>query len=190
MASRGPWRKEESVEFDVLVEIPKGQRNKYEVDHESGRIRLDRTLFTSTQYPADYGFIENTLGLDGDPLVLAMGALVVTDVVGGVVAVQAGVNTWGEAWGSSALLAAPVPMIAAQVALTALAVRLRGKRAAIPAGMLSAACLVSVVSGFFDGGIGHEELTPALSAYQVLLLAVTGVVGVLAARRAWSAARQ
>ncbi|HZJ05540.1 MAG TPA: inorganic diphosphatase [Nocardioidaceae bacterium] len=56
------------MEFDVLVEIPKGQRNKYEVDHESGRIRLDRTLFTSTQYPADYGFIENTLGLDGDPL--------------------------------------------------------------------------------------------------------------------------
>jgi inorganic pyrophosphatase len=56
------------VEFDVLVEIPKGQRNKYEVDHHSGRIRLDRTLFTSTQYPADYGYIEQTLGLDGDPL--------------------------------------------------------------------------------------------------------------------------
>ena len=56
------------LEFDVLVEIPKGSRNKYEVDHETGRIRLDRTLFTSTQYPADYGFIENTLGLDGDPL--------------------------------------------------------------------------------------------------------------------------
>jgi inorganic pyrophosphatase len=56
------------LEFDVLVEIPKGSRNKYEVDHESGRIRLDRTLFTSTQYPADYGYVENTLGLDGDPL--------------------------------------------------------------------------------------------------------------------------
>jgi inorganic pyrophosphatase len=56
------------VEFDVVVEIPKGQRNKYEVDHETGRIRLDRLLFTSTQYPADYGFIENTLGADGDPL--------------------------------------------------------------------------------------------------------------------------
>jgi inorganic pyrophosphatase len=56
------------VEFDVLVEIPKGVKNKYEVDHESGRMRLDRTLFTSTQYPADYGFIENTLGQDGDPL--------------------------------------------------------------------------------------------------------------------------
>jgi inorganic pyrophosphatase len=57
-----------TLEFDVLVEIPKGERNKYEVDHETGRIRLDRTLFTSTVYPADYGYIENTLGQDGDPL--------------------------------------------------------------------------------------------------------------------------
>jgi inorganic pyrophosphatase len=56
------------VIFDVTVEIPKGERNKYEVDHETHRIRLDRTLFTSTQYPADYGFIDHTLGLDGDPL--------------------------------------------------------------------------------------------------------------------------
>ena len=54
--------------FDVTVEIPKGQRNKYEVDHETGRIRLDRMLFTSTQYPSDYGYIEDTLGEDGDPL--------------------------------------------------------------------------------------------------------------------------
>ena len=56
------------MEFDVIIEIPKGQRNKYEVDHETGRIRLDRMLFTSTRYPADYGFIEHTLGEDGDPL--------------------------------------------------------------------------------------------------------------------------
>ncbi len=56
------------MEFDVTIEIPKGNRNKYEVDHETGRIRLDRMLFTSTRYPDDYGFIENTLGEDGDPL--------------------------------------------------------------------------------------------------------------------------
>jgi inorganic pyrophosphatase len=56
------------VEVDVLIEIPKGQRNKYEMDHETGRIRLDRMLFTSTRYPSDYGYIENTLGDDGDPL--------------------------------------------------------------------------------------------------------------------------
>ncbi|MGH3308164.1 MAG: inorganic diphosphatase, partial [Nocardioides sp.] len=59
---------EDVLEFDVLVEIPKGERNKYEVDHATGRIRLDRMLFTSTAYPADYGYIENTLGQDGDPL--------------------------------------------------------------------------------------------------------------------------
>ena len=57
-----------TMEFDVLIEIPRGSRNKYEVDHESGRIRLDRRLFTSTQYPADYGFVLDTLGEDGDPL--------------------------------------------------------------------------------------------------------------------------
>lgn len=56
------------MNFDVLVEIPRGSRNKYEVDHKTGRLRLDRFLFTSTQYPADYGYIENTLGNDGDPL--------------------------------------------------------------------------------------------------------------------------
>ncbi|MGY1914787.1 inorganic diphosphatase [Blastococcus sp. HT6-30] len=56
------------MQFDVTVEIPKGQRNKYELDHETGRIRLDRMLFTSTRYPADYGYIENTLGMDSDPL--------------------------------------------------------------------------------------------------------------------------
>jgi inorganic pyrophosphatase len=64
-----------NVEFDVVIEIPKGQRNKYEMDHESGRIRLDRMLFTSTRYPADYGYIEHTLAYDGDPL----DALVVLD---------------------------------------------------------------------------------------------------------------
>ncbi len=56
------------MEFDVTIEIPKGQRNKYEVDHATGRIRLDRMLFTSTRYPADYGFVDDGLGGDGDPL--------------------------------------------------------------------------------------------------------------------------
>jgi len=56
------------VEFDVTIEIPKGHRNKYEVDHETGRIRLDRLLFTAMSYPADYGYVEDSLGEDGDPL--------------------------------------------------------------------------------------------------------------------------
>ncbi len=56
------------AEYDVIVEIPRGSRNKYEVDHETGRVYLDRVLFTSFVYPTDYGFFENTLGLDGDPV--------------------------------------------------------------------------------------------------------------------------
>jgi inorganic pyrophosphatase len=54
--------------YDAVIEIPRGSRNKYEVDHETGRVYLDRVLFTSMVYPTDYGFIENTLGLDGDPV--------------------------------------------------------------------------------------------------------------------------
>ena len=52
----------------MFVEIPKGSRNKYEADHDTGEIFLDRMLFTATRYPADYGFIPATLAEDGDPL--------------------------------------------------------------------------------------------------------------------------
>ena len=57
-----------SMEIEVVVEIPKGSRNKFELNHETGEIWLDRMLFTATQYPADYGFLPNTLADDGDPL--------------------------------------------------------------------------------------------------------------------------
>ena len=53
---------------DAVIEIPRGSRVKYEVDHGTGRVFLDRVLFTPMGYPADYGFFENTLGEDGDPL--------------------------------------------------------------------------------------------------------------------------
>jgi len=56
------------MDFDVTVEIPRGTRNKYEVDTRTYQIRLDRTLFTATQYPADYGFIDDTLAGDGTAL--------------------------------------------------------------------------------------------------------------------------
>jgi inorganic pyrophosphatase len=56
------------VQIAVVVEIPKGSRNKYEIDHSTGEVWLDRTLFTATQYPADYGFVVDSLGDDGDPL--------------------------------------------------------------------------------------------------------------------------
>ncbi len=54
--------------FDAIIEIPRGSRNKYEMDHETGLIRFDRVLFSPMFYPADYGFVPDTLGLDGDPL--------------------------------------------------------------------------------------------------------------------------
>jgi inorganic pyrophosphatase len=54
--------------IEVVVEIPRGSRNKYEFDHERGIFRLDRVLYSSVHYPTDYGFIEGTLSGDGDPL--------------------------------------------------------------------------------------------------------------------------
>lgn len=56
------------MDVDVIVEIPKGSRNKYEFDPRVGRIRLDRLLFTATGYPSDYGFAPDTLAEDGDPI--------------------------------------------------------------------------------------------------------------------------
>ncbi len=55
-------------EFICVVEIPKGSKKKYELDKETGFLMLDRILYTSTHYPANYGFIPRTLGDDGDPL--------------------------------------------------------------------------------------------------------------------------
>ncbi|MBI3978893.1 MAG: inorganic diphosphatase [Chloroflexi bacterium] len=52
----------------MVVEIPRGSRNKYEYDHRRHVIRLDRVLYSSVHYPADYGFIPDTLAEDGDPL--------------------------------------------------------------------------------------------------------------------------
>ena len=54
--------------INVLIEIPRGSRNKYELDKESGRIKLDRVLHSSVTYPADYGLIPDTTSADGDPL--------------------------------------------------------------------------------------------------------------------------
>ena len=56
------------MDVEAVVEVPMGSRNKYEMDQKSGRIRLDRMLFTSTRYPLDYGFIDRTLAEDGEPL--------------------------------------------------------------------------------------------------------------------------
>jgi inorganic pyrophosphatase len=60
--------------FPVVVEIPKGSKNKYELDKRSGLLRLDRVLYSAVHYPADYGFLPTTYCDDGDPLdVLVLG---------------------------------------------------------------------------------------------------------------------
>jgi len=56
------------VSFPVVIEIPKGSKNKYELDKETGLLRLDRVLHSAVYYPADYGFIPRTYCDDGDPL--------------------------------------------------------------------------------------------------------------------------
>lgn len=58
----------DKIEFEVLIEIPKGSRNKYEYDFDLHKIKYDRMIFSSMMYPADYGFIPETLALDSDPL--------------------------------------------------------------------------------------------------------------------------
>jgi inorganic pyrophosphatase len=69
-----PWhdsRIDESrldVGFPVVIEIPKGSKNKYELDKETGLLRLDRVLHSAVYYPADYGFVPRTFCGDGDPL--------------------------------------------------------------------------------------------------------------------------
>ena len=85
----------------------------------------------------------------GRSLVVALGVLLVVDLIGGLLAVGSGVNTWSEAWGGQALLAAPLPMIALQVLLAVLAVRLHGRGAAVAAGLIALACagVVGVLAG-------------------------------------------
>ncbi len=56
------------MKINVFIEVPKGSFNKYELDKETNRIMLDRTLYSSQHFPFEYGFIEDTLADDGDPL--------------------------------------------------------------------------------------------------------------------------
>jgi hypothetical protein len=115
-------------------------------------------------------------------LLVGVAGLVLVDVVGGVVAIGTDINSPAEAWGSAALLAAPWPMVLAQVATAGAAYRWRDRRGATAAGLLSLACLVSAASGFFDGGLGNSEVPDSAVPLQWLLVGATAVVGVLAAR--------
>ncbi len=53
---------------EAIIEIPMGTKNKYEIDKKTNKIKLDRVLYTTMSYPAEYGYIDKTLSLDGDPL--------------------------------------------------------------------------------------------------------------------------
>ena len=101
-------RKKVPMELDVTIEIPRGSRVKYEVDHETGRLCLDRVLFTSMQYPTAYGYFENTLGEDGDPLDAML--ILDVDVVPGVLVESRPVavfNMTDEAGGDAKVLCVP-----------------------------------------------------------------------------------
>ena len=118
------------------------------------------------------------------PLLAAVAALLVLDLVGGVVAIRSGVNAASQAWGSEARLAAPWPMMLLQLAAAVAAVGRRRRRAVGAAGLLAAACVVSAVSGFFDGGFAAPELNGRQVALQTLLISWTGVVGLVALAQA------
>lgn len=97
------------MKFDITIEIPKGSKVKYEIDHETHRLRLDRVLFTSMAYPAHYGYIDNSLGEDGDPLDALM--LLDVDLVPGVLveARPVGVfNMTDDGGGDAKVLTVPV----------------------------------------------------------------------------------
>lgn len=84
--------------IEARIEIPMGSQNKYEIDKETGKIKLDRVLYSAAFYPVEYGFIENTLSLDGDPLdILVMtsaptfpGCYVDARIIGGIDMVDCG----------------------------------------------------------------------------------------------------
>ena len=120
----------------------------------------------------------------GRALGTATAGLLAIDGLGGSLAVALGANTPAEAWSARAVAAAPVPMMAAQVALAATAVRCPDRRGAVAAGLLVGACVISGVSGFFDGQFGKPGLPRALVGVQVLLVVSTLGVGAVAAARA------
>ena len=110
----------------------------------------------------------------------ALTTVLATDLVGGLLDVGAGRSSWASAWSSSATLCAPWPMIAFQLGAF-LAIR-RGRRRmrTVAAALLALACVVSVLSGFFDGQLGRADLGIAERWFQAWLLAATAVLGAAA----------
>src|SRR3954467_14362660 len=125
----------------------------------------------------------------GRRLLVATLVLFVCDVIGGFLAVASGVNTWGEAWGFDTTFTVPLPVGAAQLVLAWLAARnVRPPVGLVAAVVLSVFCLISLLAGLFDGDLINNIESDGLISWRVVwatvLLAVTVVVGLLAAVRA------
>lgn len=83
---------------EARIEIPMGSQNKYEVDHKTGKIKLNRVLYSSSHYPAEYGYIDNTLSDDGDPLDILVftssptfpGCYIDSKIIGGMYMIDSG----------------------------------------------------------------------------------------------------
>ncbi|MGH3459240.1 hypothetical protein [Aeromicrobium sp.] len=125
----------------------------------------------------------------GRALVLSALLLVVADVIGGLLAVASGVDSWSEAWGFETESTVPLPIGVAQLALAWLAARnVRPPVGLIAAALLSAFCLMSVIFGLFDGDLINKIASDGLISVGVVwvfvvLLPVTAAVGLLAALR-------
>jgi hypothetical protein len=105
------------------------------------------------------------------------------DVLGGGVSVATGHNGLRQAWGPDAVLAAPLPMMAAQVAFAVAADRWDDRRGDVAAALLGTACLLSAASGFFDGQLGRRDLPRPMVVLQVVLVTATAGVGLLSMAR-------
>jgi hypothetical protein len=131
---------------------------------------------------------EGAANLSGRRLLVAMLVLFICDVIGGSLALVSGVATWGEAWGFDTTFTVPLPVGAVQLALAWLAARnVRPPIGLVSAVVLSVFCLISLLFGLFDGDLTNEVASagyPGGVAWGVVLLAVTAIVGLLAAARA------
>lgn len=114
-------------------------------------------------------------------LVAAVLGLLLLNAVGGAWAISTGVNSPADAFGNTAKMAAPWPMILFQVVMTVTAWRAAKKWAITASALLALACLVSAISGFFDGALGAPGMTRGQVTFQYAFVAWTALVGVLAA---------
>jgi hypothetical protein len=124
-----------------------------------------------------------SLTTTGRRLLLATVALAVADVIGGLLAVSAGVETWGEAWGFEPSSAPPWPMWVVQLLLAWLAARdVRPRLGRVAAVLLAVVCGISLIFGLFDGDLANSS--GVQFAWGVVLVLITAMVGLLAIARA------